>query len=57
MSAVSIAEKWFPPEFKADFIKQKARDLVTSELLSWCRKAQRPRQEVLEGESQDLWYN
>ena len=54
VSAVSVAEKWFPPEFKADFIKQQARDPVISELLSWCRKAQHQRQELLEGESQDL---
>ena len=37
-------------------MKQQARDPVTSALLAWCKKAQRPRQDQLEGESQDLWY-
>ena len=53
---MNVAEKWFPPEFKTDFVKQQAHDPITSTLLAWCKKAQRPRQERLEGEAQDLWY-
>ena len=56
VSAVSLVEMWFPPRFKADFVTQHAHDPITSGLLAWCKKAQRPRQERLEGESQDLWY-
>ena len=56
VSSVNVAEKWFPPEFKSDFVKQQAHDPITSALLAWCKKAQRPRQERLEGEAQDLWY-
>ena len=56
VSAVSLVEMWFPPEFKADFVMQQAHDAITSELLAWCKKAQRPRQEQLEREPQDLWY-
>ena len=54
--AMTVFEKWFPPEFKADFVKQQARDSVTSALLAWCKKAQRTRQGQLEGKSQDLLY-
>ena len=56
VSTVSVVEMWFPSKFKADFVQQQAHDSITSELLVWCKKAQRPRQEKLEGESQDLWY-
>ena len=56
VSAVTVVEKWFPLEFKADLVKQQARYPVTSALLAWCKKAQRLRQDQLEGESQDLWY-
>ena len=56
VSAVSLVEMWFSPEFKADFVMQQANDAITSELLAWCKEAQRPRQEQLEGEPQDLWY-
>ena len=54
VSAVSLVEMWFPPEFKADFVMQQAHDSITSELLVWCKKAQRPRQEQLEGEPLNL---
>ena len=56
VSAVSVVEIWFPPEFKADFVKQQAHEPITSALLGWCKKAQHLRQELLEGEPQDLWY-
>ena len=52
VSTVSLVEMWFPPEFKADFVMQQAHDPITSELLAWCKKAQRPRQERLEREPQ-----
>ena len=35
---------------------QQAHDAITSKLLAWCKKAQRPRHEQLEGEPQDFWY-
>ena len=54
VSAVTKVEKWFLPEFKADFIMQQARDPVTSELLAWCKKAQRLRQNQLKYDSQDV---
>ena len=50
VSAVSLVEMWFRPEFKADFVMQQSHDPITTELLVWCTKAQRPRQERLEGE-------
>ena len=56
VSAVSVVEIWFSPEFKADFGKQQAPDPITSAVLAWCKKAQRLRQNQLEGEPQDLWY-
>ena len=56
VSAMAVPEIWFPPEFKADFVKQQAHDPITSALLAWCKMAQRPRQNQLEGEPQDLWY-
>ena len=56
VSAMSLVEIWFPSEFKTDFVMQQAQDAITSKLLAWCKKAQRPRQEELEGEPQDLWY-
>ena len=56
VSAVSVVEIWFPPEFKADFMQKQANDSITSELLAWCKTAQRLRQEKFEGEPQDLWY-
>ena len=56
VSAVSVVEIWFPPEFKADFVKQQAHDPIIFALLAWCKTAQRPRQEQLEGKPQDLWY-
>ena len=34
VSAVSGVEFWFPPEFKADFVKQQAHDPITSALLA-----------------------
>ena len=37
VSAVTVVEKWFSPEFKVDFMKQQARDPVTSALLAWCK--------------------
>ena len=53
---MSVVEIWIQPEFKADFVKQQAYDLIISALLAWCKKAQHPRQEQLEGKPQDLWY-
>jgi hypothetical protein len=37
VSAVTATEKWFPPEIKSEFVKQQARDPITSELLAWCK--------------------
>ena len=46
--AVSLVEKWFSPEFETDIVMQQAHDFITSELLAWCKKTQRSRQEKLE---------
>ena len=54
VSVMFVVEIWFPPEFKADFVKQQAHNPITSALLTWCKKAQRPRQEQLEGEPENL---
>ena len=35
VSAVSVVERWDPSEFKADFVKQRVHDPITSELLAW----------------------
>ena len=53
---MSVVEIWFPPEFKADFVKQQAYDPITSALLACCKKEQCPRQKKLEVKEQDLWY-
>ena len=37
VSAVSVVEIWFPPEFKANFVKQQAHDPITSALLAFCK--------------------
>ena len=34
---------------------QQAHDAIISKLFAWCKNAQRPRQEQLEGKLQDLW--
>ena len=56
VASVTRNEQWLLPQWKADFVKHQNKDRITSVLISWCKKAQRPREEQIEGAPQELWY-